>query len=230
MSIALFDLIARLELAVPSASGLPTAAQYEDAVIEGVADFSRRCPSTRMTTLNITANVAEYALPADFVRIVQFPNVRQLSSSGVMVTGSGLVPLSMNFSERHSIRNKKLTLFPTPQYSMERPIYYAGGYPLEGTAPNQAFTDLSDDDASIALHKATELLLMVIAAGVARDGWNYSLVDMSVSKSGLPQAIREQAKGERELYELAIAARAGGTQTLQADYATSEYGSFSGDV
>ena len=237
MTNKLVNLIQQLQLNVPPSSGNPADAQYSSAVIEAVADFGRRCPSTRVVTINVQANVSDYDLPNDFVRVSQFPSLRQLAvgtaTGAVILTGSGVVPISNTYNERYSIRNKKLTIIPTPLYSIARPLFYAGGFPLEGAAPNQAFTELSDDDAAIAMHKAADLILMQIANGVARQNWSYSLAGESVTKSSLSQAIRDQAKAEREQYEQAIATRAnggGGTLTVQADYNTNEYGSFAGDV
>lgn len=223
----LTDLTAKLVARVPQSNSLPTTAQYQDAVTEAVTDFGRRCPATKVATIAVVAGTAAYALPSDFVRVVQFLSLKQMAvQGGVLLTGSGIIPLSNTYNERYTFRNGTLTIYPTPQYTMSRYLYYAAGFPLV----DEEFSELSDEDAALALHKAAEIILLVIADGCARHGWRYSLGDESVDKTSQAASLRDQARAEREQYELAIAARAGGTQTLQADYNTHEYGSFAGDV
>ncbi len=227
MAATLTALKAQLIANVPQSNSLPSATQYEAAVKEAVADFGRRCPVTKVATINVVTGTASYALPSDFVRLVQFPSLKQMAQQGgVLITGAGIIPLSNTYNERYAFRNGQLTIYPTPQYTMARYLSYAAGFPLA----TDTFTDLSDEEAAIALHKAGELILLVIADGVARQGWRYSLADESVDKTTLAANLRDQAKGEREVYDLAIASRAGGTQTVQSDYNTNEYGSFSGSV
>ncbi len=227
MALALTDLQARLIANVPQSNSLPATTQYQNAVKEAVADYGRRCPVTKVATIAVVAGTAAYALPADFVRIVQFPSLKQMAvQGGVLITGAGIIPLSNNYNERYAFRNGQLTIYPTPPYTMNRYLYYAAGFPLA----EDTFTDLAEEEAAIALHKAGELILLVIADGVARHGWRYSLADESVDKTALTANLRDQAKAEREQYDLAIASRAGGTQTVQADYNSSEYGSFGGSV
>jgi hypothetical protein len=229
MSISLSDLVSQLKLIVLPSSSNPTDAQYESAVKEAVLDYGRRAGVRLLTTINIVSGTATYALPDDFIRISQFPDLKQLSHDGVILSGTGIIPTAgFTSRERYAVRNKQLTISPTPTYSMDRPLWYVAGFPLDA----DAYADMTDDDVVVLLHKAAELILMQIADGVARHGWTYSIGDESVNKTTLAQTIRDQAAAERATYEDALkSALSGGAGVgTRATYTASEYGSFGEDA
>ena len=227
MSIALSDLVGQLRATVPPASDQPATAQYQNAVKEAVLDYGRRAGVRLLTTIAVVSGTATYALPDDFVRVAQFPDFKQLARDGVIISGAGIIPTAgFTARERYAVRNKQLTIAPTPTYTIDRPLWYVAGFPL-GT--DDAYANLTDDDTAVLLHKAAELILMQIADGVARQGWSYSIGDESVNKTTLAQTIRDQAKSERELYDVALAGAVSGGAAIgtRATYTASEFGSFS---
>lgn len=227
MSVSLSDLVSRLKLIVPPSSSYPADAQYEHAVTEAVLDYGQRVGMRRLTTISVVSGVATYTLPSDFIRIAKFPAISQIARDGIIISGTGIIPTSgFTVREYYSVRNQQLTISPTPTYTLERPLLYVAGFTLD----NGVYTDLTDSDARVLLHKAAELILMQIADGVARHGWSYSIGDESVNKTALAQTIREQATAERAMYEDALKSAVAGSigAGVRATYTASEYGSFGG--
>ncbi len=220
------ELIVRLKNTLPPQGGKPADAQYRQAVIEGVRDLGLRSPSTKMVMIAVVAGTSEYTLPADFVKLEDFPPLSRFTQQGVLVTSAGLIPLSNLTSERYSVRNAKLTIYPSPTYTLSRPLWYGAGYVI---ATDDMITDLSDLDADVAMHKVNSLLLLQIADGVARQAWRYTIGDETVDKVSLVNELRKQAETEMGFYTSALNDRIPQV-TKTADYAQSEWGSFSGDI
>lgn len=222
------DLVKRMKDTISQQDSKPSDDQYRLAVIEAIRDLGERAPATKMVFINIVAGTSVYALPTDFVKLQEFPQLSRFAQQGVIVTSGGLIPLSNLYTERYSTRNFKLSIFPVPTYSLNRPLWYGAGYVLD-TGDNDTFTDLTDLEAGIGMHKASALLLLQIADGVARQAWRYSLGDETVDKIQLAFELRKQATAEADFYKDALADR--NQQILrQATYATYEYGSFAQDI
>lgn len=218
MGIALTELVARLKADVPPYNNIPSDDQYTRIVQESVLDYGARAPATKVWELSIIPGVGRYELPADFVRLIDVPSIEKLQRGGVVITGQGIIPTTRFPPERFVARGNNLLITPVPQYSITRPIIYSAGFALVG----DEYPELAEADAAILLHKARALVLYLIADGVARYGWRYSLADESVDKTTLPGVLREQAKVEEVLYEQMI--RTGvATRTIRAEYNWGEY-------
>lgn len=197
MSISLSSLVSRLQSDVPARNSVPTEEQYERAVTEAVADFSRRAPMEKMSSVSVVSGTAAYAMPSDFVRLVGLESLT--NASGVIINDSGIIPVSSSFSERLMVNGTTLTIYPTPTYTMERDLWYQAGYIL---GDDDAYADLDEAGAALVLMLATAKALGWQANAAAMEAWQYQIGDERVSKERLAEAIRNQAKEyERQYYE-----------------------------
>lgn len=208
MSVALDDLVARLQADVPARGGSPTEAQYENAIKDAVADYARRRPMTRITTLAITDRTASYDLPNDFLSVIALDSFSH--QDGVLHSGAGLVPLSSDWNERYTVNGKSITFTPTPTYTLNRTLRYAAGHMLDDA---DEYPYLTDEDVGILILKAQALALRVqaLATITASTGEivEYQIGDERVKKVGASQALRETATTLEHEYLDAIAAAVG---------------------
>jgi len=204
MGAALADLVDRLEAAVPARDGTPSAAQYQRAVKDAVADYSRRAPMIVEAELEILSGTERYTLPADFIRLISLASLS--SPNGVLVTPAGLVPVPMQTSERASVRGLTLVFYPTPEYSLTRAYRYAAAHVLD---EDDEYPYLTDEQASTALIMAQSLALIYQANKVVGDAWQYGIGDQRVNKERLAGEIRAQADALREAYLAAVESQAG---------------------
>lgn len=174
----LAELVTRLAADVPAADGTPTAAAYEAAVRDAVADFGYRCPRTLIGTLSVVSGTASYDLPAGFIRLIALAGM----TGEVFRDASGyLVPSALG-GERHTLSGGRITFHPTPAYTLDRTIRYAAGYPYD--AALDEFTGLTDDMARIALMRARAAALRALATSAAAGaGLNYRIGDVSVQRT-----------------------------------------------
>jgi hypothetical protein len=202
MSIALSVLVARLQSDVPANNGVPSAAQYEQAVKDALADFARRVPMQKVVTLNMVNGVATYALPDDFQKIIR---VASLANPSGVIIGTKLIPVNAEtWKERYTVAGKQITFYPTPTYySIARDVWYAAGYMLDDSGQ---YPDLTDEAAEAAMLLAQSKVLMLIANAVRQNAWRYSIGDESVDKSGQGKEIAAQADALREQYLDAVKA------------------------
>jgi hypothetical protein len=178
-------LIAELQSEVPAVNSVPTTAQYTQAIKDAAAEFSRRCGLKKNTTLSIVAGTASYALPADFLKLIELDNPYD-PEHRVIVTATGIIPFSelAPFEEEVTIANKTLTIFPTPGYTMVRYLEYKASWVLSGTTGAETFADMGEDEAQIVLLKAKSIAMEKIANAMASSGgMKYSLGAVSVDKS-----------------------------------------------
>ena len=197
MSISLSSLVSRLQSDVPARNSVPSAEQYERAVTEAVADFSQRAPMEKVSSVSVVNGTAAYTLPADFVKLIGLESL--VNASGVLITDSGLVPVSSSFSERLMVNGTTLTIYPTPTYTMARDLWYMAGYILDDDA---AYADMSEAEAALVMMLATAKALGWQANAAALEAWNYQIGDERVSKERLAEALRSQAQDfERRYYE-----------------------------
>ena len=161
MSMPLAELIARLIDAVPPIDGVPSVAQYRQAVIDSVADLGRRASMTRLALLPVVAGVAQYPAPADCLALIQLSAIGAPfgvdSGGGTWVTSAGLIPFTGSYHETVSLLGDAIVISPTPQFTADRTLAYAAADILTG----ESFLTLSSERAGIAL-----LLAQAIALGI----------------------------------------------------------------
>src|SRR4030067_3249689 len=109
MSFLLSDLVERLAVDVPAEDSVPSNTQYEKAVQDAIRDFSEQCGLVQISTLNIVPGTATYDLPADFLKMIALESFA--SADGVLISAQGLIPISANWEDRHTIRNEQITFY-----------------------------------------------------------------------------------------------------------------------
>jgi hypothetical protein len=223
VTILLADLVSRLSADIPAVSGVPSAAQYSQAVKDAVADLSRRASVPRVATLPIVAGTAAYALPVDFQALIRLAQIGvpypavvgnwEIGSSdhgGAFVTAAGLVPFSGSYREQVTVSGGTLTIYPTPLTSADRSLVYAAGDALV----DDGYPTLTDDRAAIALllAKATCLDRIVLAASGSAGklrGLGYE-IDGSLAQT----SQRAEAGDLRTQYLAAVASLTAGSGGL----------------
>lgn len=172
----LASLVARLQADVPAENSVPSSAQYEQAVKDAVADFSRRCGLVKIGTLSIEAGTATYTLEDDYLQMIELLTINY---SGTLVTSEGLIPIDPSFtSEKYTIANKQITFYPTPGYSMDRDYRYKAAWILNGGD----YTSLGDNEASIVMMKAQAIALSKQVNVASAGALSYSFGALSVDK------------------------------------------------
>lgn len=207
MSKLLSELVALVEADVPAEGGVPTALQYEQAVKDAVRDFSERCGLEQIGTLNIVSGTATYDLPADFLRMIRLDTFA--SPDGVMNTPQGLVPLSVDFCERYTIRNGQITFYPTPRYALTgRRFRYKAGWALTEAVDeydSSAYETLGEREARIVVLKAKALASSKKANASAGAAVKYSFGAVSEDLTGLEDGYRSDIKAFEADYAEACA-------------------------
>lgn len=197
MSVALAALVARLQGAVPQRDGAP--ADYEQLCTDAVAQLGLDVPIVASTAIQVTAGVASYALPADFLYLIDLTAGAPVQGN-ILVSDAGLVPLAGGWAEAYYVEGSSLRFEPVPAYSARRTLRYAAGYALAGGS----YARLSENGARIALLYAQYLALSEQANAQAGDGWSYKIGDESVDKRGLAAAINAQSLAALEAYAVAL--------------------------
>jgi len=152
MSIAFSTLTTRLSTNVPADSGVPSTAQYEQAVRDAVSDFNADVTRVKSILLSIRSGVATYSLPADFVKLVALkhpPISHSQSGQVIVITESGLVPMVGPLRETITIEGDSLRISPAPTYSATRELRYGAGHIETGTPA--AYAEMSDREARIVM-------------------------------------------------------------------------------
>ena len=216
MSISLSSLSSRLQSDVPARNSVPSVEQYERAVTDAVADYSRRCPMERTTTLSIVNGTGSYALPSDFVRLVAIESLTD--ASGVIISDSGIIPISSSFKERLMVQGANLTIYPTPTYTLVRDVWYMAGHVLV----DNNYPDMGEDVAAVVMLGATAKALQWQANAAALEAWQYQIGDERVSKERLAEALRMQAQEFERQFQAALKSQAGAYGS-RASYAAGSY-------
>jgi len=207
MSKLLSALVAQLEVDVPAEDSIPTETQYENAVIDAVRDFSEQCGVEQIGTLNIVSGTATYNLPADFLRLIK---LFTLGGEGVLFSSnSQIIPLSGNWTERHTIRNGQITFYPIPGYSFARDFSYKAAWigtdiEAEGSeAADVEYEMMGEREARIVLMKAKSLALTKKVNAQESAGMKYSFGAVSEDLSGGSESSRKDSKTFEDDYEAA---------------------------
>ena len=212
MSVALAALVARLQGAVPQRDGAP--ADYEQLCADAVAQLGLDVPIVASAAIQVTAGVAAYDLPADFLYLIDLTAGAPVRGN-ILVGDAGLIPLAGGWQEAYYIEGSSLRFEPVPAYTATRTLRYAAGYALVGGV----YARLSENGARIALLYAKHLALGEQATAVAPDGWSYKIGDESVDKRGVAAAIQAQADAALKAYEAAVKPLKGhGSQHRQNPY------------
>lgn len=202
-------LVERLKNDVPARNSVPSDVQYDQVIRDAVADYSRRRPRKKHTSLSIVSGTASYDLPTDFVQLIRLasPVTYVSGDQGVLVTSDGLVPLSSDWQEEHYVAPgsdgvMELTFYPTPTYSTTRIVWYAAGHALNAS---DEYPNMVDDDVEVLMHRARSLALELQAGVAAREAWQYAIGDERVAKEKLASEMRAAADAAEKRYQAALA-------------------------
>jgi hypothetical protein len=199
MTKTLADMVLDLQEDVPAVDGVPSDAQYERAIKDAVAEFSRLCGLVKNTQLSIVSGTASYELPADFLKKIAIDSPFD-PEHNVIITATGIIPMgSTPIEEELTIRNKTLTIYPTPQYTMQRYMEYKAAWILNET--NEY--DLTDDEVEIVMLKAKASCFEKINNASASTGFRYSVGNMSVDKSGMGDGYSKRVSELEDKFERA---------------------------
>lgn len=202
MTKALADMIADLQEDVPAVDGVPSDDQYQRAITEAVAEFSRLCGLEKNTLLSIVAGTASYDLPADYLKKIALDSPYDPHHQ-VIITATGIIAFGpvAPFEEEVTIRNKTLTIYPTPQYTMQRFLSYKAAWNLDESSNY----DLSDDEAEIVMLKAKATAFEKINNASAASGFKYTVGNMAVDKSGMSEGYSKRVTEFEDKFERACA-------------------------
>jgi hypothetical protein len=214
MSILLSTLVTELQGRVAARNSVPTEAQYQKAIKNAVADFSQRCSREKISTLNVVSGTASYNLPADFVKMIRLYFGSGIEVDGVMIAPNGLIPmrgLEPRQTEYLTYAGGQVSIYPTPDYSLERTLRYAAGWALSGVDP--AYADLTETEAAMVLLKAEAECLTLKLNAEGGGVTAYRIGDESYDKSGGIQAMTV-TRDTRQAEYLAACERYNGAQTV----------------
>jgi len=198
MSILLADLVTELQGKVPARNSIPSSAQYAKVIKDAAADFSRRCSREKISTVSILSGTAVYDMPADFLRMIAFYD--PATYGGVMITPGGLVPTTINpysVAERRTFANGKMTIVPTPTYTLDRLMRYAAGWALTG---GTTYADMTEAEAAIVMVKAEADSLTLQLNSEGSGVLAYRIGDESFDKSGGVQSMAGQRNSKQAEY------------------------------
>lgn len=174
-------LLTQLQSEIPAVNSVPTTAQYTQAIKDAVAEFSRRCGLEKIAELSIVSGTASYNLPDDFLKLIMLESVS--GADGVIISNTGIIPISADWEETYQIVNKVITFFPTPGYSMTREYRYKMAWVLTGSSPSETYANMGDDEAQVVMIKAKGLAIEKISNAQAAGGnMRYSFGAVSVDK------------------------------------------------
>jgi hypothetical protein len=217
VSIALSDLVARLQADIPARGGSPSSAQYIRAVEDAVADYSRRKPMTRYATINVVSGTATYSLPEDFLFLIRLDPFA--ARDGVIYTAAGLVPTSVSsIVERYTVNGLTMTFTPTPSYTLARDLCYAAAHALDD---EDEYPYMTFEDTALLMLKAQALALRMQAFSLITSGTGeiveYAIGDERVKKSSPSERLSAAASSLEAQYLQALQ-RAVGTVGARARY------------
>jgi hypothetical protein len=196
MSIELADLVEQLQADVPAVDGVPSADQYERAITDAARDFSRRCGTEKIATLNVVNGTATYALADDFLKLIMLESFA--TADGILISSAGIIPLDANWEERYTIRNNQITFVPTPTYTMARDYRYKAAWILNDE--ENKYEDMGEEEAAIILLRAQAACLTKQSNAMAPEAMDYQQGDVRVSTGTQTLAIRAQLEAVEKQY------------------------------
>lgn len=195
MTKALADMVAELQEDVPVVDGIPSDAQYERAIKDAIAEFSRRCGLKKVGTLSIVSGTSTYSLPVDFLKLIW---LESLTGADDVIIGQKLIPVNANWEEHYTIQNQTITFTPVPGYTLVRELQYKAGWVLD---ENNAYP-LTDDEAEIVMLKAKSICFEKLANATAGAGFRYTVGNMSVDKSGMADGYSKRQSEHESKFEV----------------------------
>jgi hypothetical protein len=220
MSIALSTLVTQLQALVPASDGVPSTAQYQSAVKQAVADFSRRTTQQTQTTIDVVASTATYALPDDFLLLISFKregdacgnwrDVWETGAYGWPIWGYSYNPYCDPCDERYTIRGGQITIHPTPDTSETRVLRYGWKHILNASDEYE-YLDEDSEAVRILLLKAQAEATRVQATAESSQGTkvrSYRQGDVSVDMNAQDRAkaLNNQVRALEDEYMRAITA------------------------
>jgi hypothetical protein len=200
MALNLTSLVSQLQDDVPQRGNVPSEVQYADCVQAAVADYGRRRPMLRRTSIDVVSGTAEYSLPADFYKLVTFQSA--LTTGGVMIKPTGLVPVPDYFQEDIEVLGRTLRIVPTPAYSWEgRVLKYLAVHVLDD---DQQYPYLEEEDAAVFMLKAQAIALRLIANTMSSRVADFSVRDVRENRSSPLSEMREQIESLEQDYQQAL--------------------------
>lgn len=197
MGITLATLKSRLQADVPAVDSVPSSDQYERAVIDAVADFSRRCGTEKIAALAVVSGTASYTLEDDFLKLIAIET--PFSPDGVLINSdSQLVPLPKDFQEQYTVRGTTITFYPTPTYSMSKDYRYKAGWALN--SEGDEYEDMGEEEAGIVLLKAQATCLTKQSNAMSTSAMDYQQGDVKVSTGPQMLAMRAQLEAVERQY------------------------------
>lgn len=179
----LANLLSKLQSEVPAVNSVPTTDQYKQAIKDAAADFSRRCGVTKFAELNIVSGTASYSFPVDFLKLVMLEGIA--SADGVIISSTGIIPVSANWEEKFQVVNKVITFKPTPTYTLTRDYRYKAAWVLTGDSGNETYADMGDDEEQVIMLKAKQIAKEKLSNSLASSGsMKYSFGAVSMDKGG----------------------------------------------
>jgi hypothetical protein len=221
MAVALLDLISRLAQDVRPIDGVPSGDQVRQAIEDAAMALAESAPIVKTATIAVVGGTASYALPGDFLRMMELAGLARYGNT--IVDASGIIPMNAAAprQERVTAVGGALVLSPVPSYTMPRVLTYAAGHVLTTVDGVEAYADLAATAASVLLLKARALVLSLQASDQARRAWSYQVGDQRVSKEKLSAALRAESNELRDEF----ARRAAGMAGAGADGKVTPYGS-----
>lgn len=205
MAVPLSSLIARLQALAPPRDGLPTEGGYVQCVKDAALQLSHDAPRRVQAAVNVTSGTASYALPADFLFLIDFPGF--LPGIEVMIDARGIIPMPLGgLHEQVTVGDGMLTISPTPIYTVPRLYRYAAAHALTGEPGSEVYTTLNENAARVLLLYATYLVLSQQAQAAAQGAWKYQIGDEMVDKSRLADVGMASAQAALNSYQLALRA------------------------
>ena len=184
----------RMMTTFPEMSDATALQVVEDAVEQ----LSQDVPIQTSTTLSVVSGQATYALPVDFLFLIELPAL--VSSDNVLLSDGGIIPIATAWEERWYIEGDVIRFEPTPSYTLTRSLRYAARHVLV----NGVWPRLSENAARIALLYGRYLAMQQQAASLAEGGWRYKIGDEEIDKSRQGSAMLEQVNATLESYRAAV--------------------------
>lgn len=190
MSVTHSDLVARLQIIFPAQDGSPAAAQYDAAVVSGIAEFSQCDNRIKRASINIVSGTGSYPMPADFLKLVSFDDI--FESSTIVQPGGKLIATDTTMQEElHWFDGANLIISPTPQYTLTRYFQYKAKHVQDA---NGNYAELGEEEAEIALIAAQKHLLVMLSGTRAFDGFSYTFGDVRIDKSNAVKSFGDAIK------------------------------------